>query len=616
MNIAILEYEYKHTELLATFIELLYHIGLTEIDIYYHKQDFRNAYNYYKKIFIDIKVNEYNPSHLDNSYDNYDYIIMLSADETKALSKKSYYNQIFHKLIVIGHINWHFDLSLPYKRIVLSPLLKSANNKYILPIYIREEKEFRDLIPLRCKDNIFSIVGFKSSHYQQNSKNYKDLIKLLQYRDSQYSLIIFGAYVRELMSILEGYKNLNYKVDVGTNHMIDIIQESKFVLPIPTPGSWFYQDRMSGSIPIALNNNIPMILPEDMAQMYELTDCSLTYKESLIEVIDHAIDMGEEEYMKLYNNLLKYKSKIFNRNLEVFKNIISLPMEQICLKMVDINHNSVSDLSPYIKRYPSIEIHRIHGSTVENINTHNKVTNVIGYPLDKIDNYTLYETRKNTCTSIFLPNRNILNTYSNSDRFDIINNKNFISFPLQDVYDDLDILRIRVQACTDMVLLGAEKLLSKCILIDINYEFSPMYENQKTYEYIHQYLTSNNYKLVSLNNLVFFSKVDSYTVPYVNSVLAKSNFYTLKEPYTSYIKIRDSLLNSLSNLDKDIIDIIFDIKRVENKINALKYSENPVNKTGLCKYLPNNNLIFGQAIYINSNVPEDKEHKYNILNGF
>ena len=110
--------------------------------------------------------------------------------------------------------------------------------------------------------------------------------------------------------------------------MIKSLRRAKFILPLAKKGGWFYWQRLTGSIPLAINFNIPMIMDNELAKIYELENTSITYENSMSEIMDDILGIKDEEYYKLVEANVKYKIDICKNNEKRFINL--------CLKQLSI----------------------------------------------------------------------------------------------------------------------------------------------------------------------------------------------------------------------------------------------------------------------------------------
>ncbi|MEM3062868.1 MAG: hypothetical protein QW303_04920, partial [Nitrososphaerota archaeon] len=85
--------------------------------------------------------------------------------------------------------------------------------------------------------------------------------------------------------------------------------------------SWYFKDRLSGSIALAYNYNVPMIVDDKLKQIYGIEHC-IVYKNSLEEVIEKVVNLAENEYANMVLGFTDKKKKIVGENHLVLKKII------------------------------------------------------------------------------------------------------------------------------------------------------------------------------------------------------------------------------------------------------------------------------------------------------
>ena len=76
---------------------------------------------------------------------------------------------------------------------------------------------------------------------------------------------------------------------LNTNDLIEKLRSVKFILPIGRKNGWFYWQRLTGALPLAINLNIVLIIDEKLAKIYGLEECSILYKENLTEIFESVL---------------------------------------------------------------------------------------------------------------------------------------------------------------------------------------------------------------------------------------------------------------------------------------------------------------------------------------
>lgn len=279
MKILIIQASDKHTEVAGFLIE--YHKN----DIIYIYHPFESPYNcfpYYEKIFNKslIKINKI--------IDKYDIIYFLTANDVNKFCN------LFGKIITIPHTVKSLTefINLP-----LTPLI---NEIYCLPIY--------NYPNINKRLNEISIIGLTFHKH----KNMKDLLFLINQK--KFKINIFTREFDNLISL----DQTNLYINCPTEKMISIIRQSKFIAILDHEKSWYHQDRLTGSIPLGYNNEIPLILTKKLNDLYELSG-NITYKKSIKEVWDM---INNNKYYDLIKNMRECKNKIIEKNHKILSEII------------------------------------------------------------------------------------------------------------------------------------------------------------------------------------------------------------------------------------------------------------------------------------------------------
>jgi len=120
---------------------------------------------------------------------------------------------------------------------------------------------------------------------------------------------------------LREHPNIKFFPGLSTEKMIEKLKEIKFILPLSQQGGWFYWQRLTGTIPLAINLNMPLILDKKLAKIYNLEDCGLLYENKISEIVESIISISEDNYYKLIENIVIYKKKQVSNNRKQFLNL-------------------------------------------------------------------------------------------------------------------------------------------------------------------------------------------------------------------------------------------------------------------------------------------------------
>ena len=100
--------------------------------------------------------------------------------------------------------------------------------------------------------------------------------------------------------------------------MIEKLKEVKFILPLSQQEGWFYWQRLTGTIPLAINLNIPLIVDKKLAKIYNLDNCGLLYETAITEILEQITTISEEDYYKMVENIVIYKKQQASNNRKQF----------------------------------------------------------------------------------------------------------------------------------------------------------------------------------------------------------------------------------------------------------------------------------------------------------
>lgn len=286
-----------HSEISGCFIYNLYK-SYTLYVYYPNYKSSNNYFNYYenelnvKLNFVDI-FNE----------DIYDYIIMLTSREIELLKPKN-----INKFILIKHVNEdNYD---NYINISLTKIVKSYFN--IMPIY--------NTINNYQKHNVISIIGNMSSTIVRDLEG---LIELSHGLDN-YDIYIF---TRKIDAKYHNIYNKNNKfkifINLNVHNLMQKLKQSKFIITADTDyysNEGFKTGVLTGMIPLALNNDIPLIMSKKLNNIYQLKNV-IEY-DKMTDVCNILNSLSNTEYNILQNGFIENKKYILNHNSVILNNIL------------------------------------------------------------------------------------------------------------------------------------------------------------------------------------------------------------------------------------------------------------------------------------------------------
>lgn len=312
IKIALIQVSKKHTEIIGTFIEYFVNKNF-EFDVFYDIENDRYTFLPYYKALFNAKFNIYHPDTLRENLDSYDYYIYTtSSDKVRNILIKRP-----NRTIYITH-EPHHPRPFMFKNIIVSPNIRNEHfghniTEYILPIYRQyiESHGFFD-------KNVFAIIG--AIRYHERDRDIKLLLEVLEkYKDRED--IVFHIYMRKKdwmtisrkHKILKNNNMIKFYPGLTTEKMINSLKKVKYILPLAKHGGWFHWQRLTGSIPLAINMNIPLIVDKKLEAIYDLKGV-ISYDKSINEVIDAACNISKKDYTQLIFELVEYKKNKYLEN--------------------------------------------------------------------------------------------------------------------------------------------------------------------------------------------------------------------------------------------------------------------------------------------------------------
>jgi hypothetical protein len=193
-------------------------------------------------------------------------------------------------------------------------------NTYILPIY----KNYKQMHFRVDEKNpiIFGIIGgIRTLKNGKTLDRNLDLVKAIieKFPNENYEIQFLmrkwdWMWISKKYPFLVKSKKIKAFFGLKTNDLIEKLRSVKFILPIGKKGGWFYWQRLTGALPLAINLNIPLIIDEKMAKIYELEECSILYKENLQEIFESVLKMDDSIYHDYILKSVRYKKEICKNN--------------------------------------------------------------------------------------------------------------------------------------------------------------------------------------------------------------------------------------------------------------------------------------------------------------
>lgn len=309
INIAYYEESQSHTEIFGFILYIIkdknYNMTL------FNDKDMSDYANYFKKFYnYDTKKTD----ELISLHEKYDKIIIgSSCDMNKIKNNTSLFENIKNKIIYIVHIKEHLlEINDNSNIIVLTPInVISKNTLYFLPIH-----GFYDNTIYK-KKNILSIIGQCHRNYKRNIQSVITFIT--KYPNEDYTFHFYSrskSLVSPKLIEMENQYPDRIKIFIGLNgnSLEHHITNSKFILPLVPKDSIYHKDRITGSIPLAYNYNVPLVIDTQLKEIYQIKSC-IEYKNDISEVIDVILNLSDGDYTNMVNNFIIEKNIILKQNI-------------------------------------------------------------------------------------------------------------------------------------------------------------------------------------------------------------------------------------------------------------------------------------------------------------
>ena len=302
MKIAYYEQNNYHTEIMGTFLEYFTTNKGCEI-VVYNSADKSSTVSYFNK-FCNFALKPH--TELASEHQLFDKIIIgTSSDCEDFIGRASGVD--FNKVIYVCHLK--SDIRPIYQNIiVLTPLNNLPKTNYLLPIH----NYITEIVPR--KKNILTIIG----RFKDNNRDTADLVKLItNYNHLDFCVQIFSRVAKFVPKVLFELSathptRLRISLKTPSDKMDTYLRKSKFILPLVKKNSWYYKDRLSGSIALAYNYNVPLIMDKQLQNIYG-TD-GIFYENSLSEIIETVVKMPDETYNELVTKFIYNKNQLIARN--------------------------------------------------------------------------------------------------------------------------------------------------------------------------------------------------------------------------------------------------------------------------------------------------------------
>ena len=133
---------------------------------------------------------------------------------------------------------------------------------------------------------------------------------------------IYNYYIDNLqkaIKLAQVEEYISISINVTSNKLLESLKVLHYIAPLANDTKYLY-GTLSGSIPIAISHNIPLLINQPLSLVYGL-DGQIIYQKKLIEIIATLIKFTPAKYRLLKTNLQNVYSNYNNKNIEALKKI-------------------------------------------------------------------------------------------------------------------------------------------------------------------------------------------------------------------------------------------------------------------------------------------------------
>ena len=119
----------------------------------------------------------------------------------------------------------------------------------------------------------------------------------------------------------------------------------------------------------------------------------------------------------------------------------------------------------------------------------------------------LFLTRKPRCSSLYTPNRTVIERYPDAKRYDVLQTSTVgcttVDAALAHLGVQMDFIKIDTQGTELDVLRGAERSLANCVGIEVEVEFQQLYSGAAVFRDIDEYVSRWGFEIFDLRRTFF-----------------------------------------------------------------------------------------------------------------
>jgi len=321
IHFALVQLSKKHTEIFGTFIEIIKYYNW-ELTIYYDKDNDPYTFiNYYNKLF-ETSLNVLPTAQLQENSTKHDYFIFTTSADAPHIPEHFKTSEMSHRCIYVNH---QASYCLPFmkKNIQMSPVINLKDDTTIKKLFSCIIPFYRQYKKIHSNYNSINLAIVGAIRPHQKDKDLSLLMDLLKIQDLKINIYIFmrkmdWKIISNRNKFLRQHPNIKFFPGLSTEKMIEKLREVKFILPLSQQSGWFYWQRLTGTIPLAINLNIPLIIDKKLAKIYNLEECGILYENKISEIIELITSISEEKYYNIIENIVIYKKQQTSSNRKQF----------------------------------------------------------------------------------------------------------------------------------------------------------------------------------------------------------------------------------------------------------------------------------------------------------
>jgi FkbM family methyltransferase len=222
----------------------------------------------------------------------------------------------------------------------------------------------------------------------------------------------------------------------------------------------------------------------------------------------------------------------------------------------------------------AIELDPVECSRLNAIEKTKQTSRVHYFPValsSKNETRNFYMTKDPACSSIYPPNEYLAKRYR---ELDCINPNSIVtiqcvtldSWAVSNNIECIDYLKIDTQGSELDILMGSTQTLTRTSLVEIEVEFTPIYQGQPLFADVDKFMRENGFILWNLGNLVHYSINESEQITSTMTSFHNSKKFDLPTPggqlywahalYISKIFFLKSVEAKLQNRLSELIEVL------------------------------------------------------------